>query len=556
MAKKVPFVVLWELLIGFRFLLCKLMAIIAVLGTLDTKGVVHQYLSDCIKRRGHRVLLVDVGLRGTPQIRPDFAREEVLLRAGRQLGALHEERSRAAAVMSESLGHLLLQLFLAGGLDGLVTAGGLCGGRIVGNALGMLPFGLPSVLVSHLSGDRLGLRRVFKDVVLVPSLLETDSLNRVVRPALIRAAGAVCGMVEFGVAAGSKLDRPLVVASQFGQRDSGVSRSYGVLLDAGLDVHPFTGKGVGGRLMDAVVGGRFANGVLDLALSDMADAVVGGAFPASSDRMDATAKTGVPCVVVPGGTDVVHLRGDSIPKAFTGRQFLDAGDGLVLMRTAPQECVRIGERIAAKVNACIGPTTVCLPLRGVSEYSVPGQPFHDPEADRALLDGIRQNLRSGVRLQQVKTTIEDAPFGRGCAEALLENIAQRDQDHTLIRRVEFFKMASDTLLSEASRMLERLSIEAGDFVQQQGVEADGFYLLLQGRAEILRNGERVTQVGPGAVFGENSLMFGVPDAESVRAQEPCEVLLLRHGSFERLLDHHPDLEERLAEIIQARLRRR
>jgi len=51
-------------------------------------------------------------------------------------------------------------------------------------------------------------------------------------------------------------------------------------------------------------------------------------------------------------------------------------------------------------------------------------------------------------------------------------------------------------------------------------------------------------------------MFGVPDGESVRAQEPCELLLLRHGSFERLLDRHPDLEARLAEIIQARLRRR
>ena len=191
----------------------------------------------------------------------------------------------------------------------------------------------------------------------------------------------------------------------------------------------------------------------------------------------------------------------------------------------------------------------------MSEYSLPGRSFHDPEADKALFDGIRQKLRTGIRLQQVKATIEDAPFARACAEALIENIAQRDQDHALIRRVEVFKLASETLLSEASRMLERLFIEAGDFVQQQGVEADGFYLLLQGRAEVLRNGERVIQVGPGAVFGENSLMFGVPDGESVRAQEPCELLLLRHGSFERLLDRHPELEARLARIIQARLRR-
>ncbi len=532
------------------------MANIAVLGTFDTKGIVHQYMADLIRRRGDRTVLIDFSLRGTPQIRANIDREEVLLRAGHQSSELGDERGPAAALMSECLGRLLKELYLSNRLDGLVTAVGGVAGEIVSGALARLPFGLPCVFVSHLPAADFGFSGVFKDLVIVRCLLKPDRVNKVVRPALVQAVGAVCGMVEFGLALSASGGRQLVLASHFGGPDSGLSRSYSHLEDAGLEVHHFSDRRTGGRLLDAVVGGRQVSAVMESSFCDIADAVVGGAFPALPDRMGSAARLGVPCVVCPGGADVIHFHQDSIPKTFAGRQFLDVGEGLVLMRTSPLECARIGEVIAERVNAFIGRVTVCLPLRGVSRFSIPGEAFHDPEADRALFDAISRNLRPGVRLLQFKTSSEDAPFSRGCAEALLENIAQREQEFGVIRRVTVFKNASETLLSEASRLLERFSIEAGTIVQKQGGQADGFYLLVQGRAEIIRNGIRVTQVGPGAVFGENSLMFGVPDDETVQANEACEMMLLRQASFERLLDRHPELEDCLARLIQSRLRQR
>ena len=78
----------------------------------------------------------------------------------------------------------------------------------------------------------------------------------------------------------------------------------------------------------------------------------------------------------------------------------------------------------------------------------------------------------------------------------------------------------------------------------------------RGGREIIRDGTRVTQVGAGAVFGENSLMFGVADGETVRAHEPCEMRLLRQASFERLLDRHSELEGYLGRLIQSRLHQR
>src|SRR5207247_2309293 len=58
---------------------------IIVLATLDTKGREAQYLRQCIERRGHRALLVDTGVVGTPAAAADVPREEVAATGGRPL---------------------------------------------------------------------------------------------------------------------------------------------------------------------------------------------------------------------------------------------------------------------------------------------------------------------------------------------------------------------------------------------------------------------------------------------------------------------------------------
>jgi uncharacterized protein (UPF0261 family) len=64
------------------------MATIAVLGTLDTKGDVHRFLAECVRARGHRALLLDVGMLGNPQVEPNLTRQELLERTGLEESAL------------------------------------------------------------------------------------------------------------------------------------------------------------------------------------------------------------------------------------------------------------------------------------------------------------------------------------------------------------------------------------------------------------------------------------------------------------------------------------
>jgi uncharacterized protein (UPF0261 family) len=95
------------------------------------------------------------------------------------------------------------------------------------------------------------------------------------------------------------------------------------------------------------------------------------------------------------------------------------------MRTTPAECAAIGGLLAAKVNASRGPVTVLLPRGGVSAMSVPGGPFHDAEADRALFGAIEAGLRPDVPCIALDCDVNDPAFARACVDALLAGMRER-----------------------------------------------------------------------------------------------------------------------------------
>ena len=64
------------------------MATIAILGTMDTKGEEHAFVAEQIRRRGHQVLIIDVGTLGEPSLKPDVTRQEVAATTGANLSAV------------------------------------------------------------------------------------------------------------------------------------------------------------------------------------------------------------------------------------------------------------------------------------------------------------------------------------------------------------------------------------------------------------------------------------------------------------------------------------
>jgi uncharacterized protein (UPF0261 family) len=62
---------------------------------------------------------------------------------------------------------------------------------------------------------------------------------------------------------------------------------------------------------------------------------------------------------------------------------------------------------------------VYLPLRGISVLSSPGGPYHWPEADAALFESLRTNLRKDIPLHELDMNINDPAFATAMANGLL-----------------------------------------------------------------------------------------------------------------------------------------
>lgn len=400
------------------------MATIAILGTMDTKGEEHAYVAELIRQKGHKTLVVDVGVLDPPKLTPDVHREEVVAAAGADLQALISRKDRGETIkaMSQGAPIVLTRLLHEGRIDGVISLGGGGGTSIATAAMRALPIGLPKVMVSTLASGNTAQYLGVKDIVMIPSIVDVAGLNRISREILARAAGAICGMVETP-APSAALDKPVIAASMFGNTTNCVQHAKKMLEAEGFEVLVFHATGVGGRTMESLIEAGMVDGVLDITTTEWADEFVGGFLGAGPHRLEAAAKTGTPAVVTPGCLDMVNFYApDSVPERFRGRRFYQHNPQVTLMRTTPDENAEIGKIIAQKLNASLGPVSVFLPMKAISVISAPGQSFHDPEADKALFVAIKQNLRSDIPIREMDCEINDPAFAAACAEALLRQI--------------------------------------------------------------------------------------------------------------------------------------
>lgn len=398
---------------------------IAVIAALDTKGDEARFVRDSIVARGHRVLLIDVGVLGQPQLEADITREHVAEAGGAALDQLVGNRDKASAMAAMTRGAAVVagELHANGAIDGIIGFGGTAGTVIGASAMRALPVGVPKVLVSTVaSGDTrpyVGTR----DIAMLYSVVDIAGLNRISSRVLQNAAGAICGMVESDAVAGD--EKPMIAASMFGNTTACVDQARAVLDAAGYEVLVFHATGAGGETMESLIRDRFFSGVLDLTTTELADALCGGVFSAGDTRLDAAAESGVPQVVAPGCVDMVNFGGpDTVPARYAERRLYAWNPNVTLMRTTPEENAILGRTIAEKVNQSTAPTAVLLPLGGVSQLDSVGGEFWWPEANRALFDAIRSTVRSGIEVIEVDANINDQAFSDRAAELLLSFVGR------------------------------------------------------------------------------------------------------------------------------------
>lgn len=399
---------------------------VLLIATLDTKGEELAFVRDRLRHRGLATLVLDAGSGGAPAIAADIPRERVFEAGGTSLEKVcsHGDRGQAVAAAARGAELLTLDLLRVGRIEGILALGGSAGTTIGTAAMRSAPFGLPKVMVTTLAS---GATRGYvggSDLTLFPSVADLAGLNRLTRTVLTSAADALAGMIQGRREAHEEPNAPgpVVAATMFGVTTQGVTCARRVLEDHGCEVIVFHATGVGGQAMERLIAEGRVDGVLDLTTTELADELVGGILSAGPDRLAAAARRGVPQVVSLGALDMVNFGPpETVPERFAGRVFHHHNPNATLMRTTAAENERLGSQIASRLAASRGPVTLMIPRGGISAIDRPGQPFHDPAADRALFSTLETHLagKSQVRVISREDSINDSAFAAAAARELL-----------------------------------------------------------------------------------------------------------------------------------------
>ena len=404
--------------------------VVAIVGTLDTKGVEFAYLKARIEAAGVDTLMIDVGVLGDPLFRPDIGADEIARAGGADLATLRarNDRGEAMAVMARGAGVVAARLHREGRIDGIVSMGG-GGGTAVGTAaMRALPIGIPKLMLSTLASGDVRPYVGVSDVTMMPSVVDVAGINRISARIIANAAGAVSGMVGAQAPAVGSGDRLLIAATMFGVTTPSVTRARQVLEAAGYEVLVFHATGIGGQMMEQLIRAGFISAVLDITTTELADELAGGVLSAGPNRLEAAGEAGIPQVVSVGALDMVNFGPpESVPARYRDRTFHRHNPEVTLMRTTPGENSELGRIITAKLARSKGPTVLMLPRGGISLIDLPGKPFHDPAADAALFAALIANVPPNVELVEMDQDINDDAFAVRAAELLIERLGKRQE---------------------------------------------------------------------------------------------------------------------------------
>ena len=395
--------------------------IIAIVGTLDTKGEEFLFLCDEIRGAGLGTIVIDAGVVGPSPFEPDITRAEVARAAGTTIESLLAERDRGKSVEAMAAGAVAIirELHEQGKIHGLISLGGSAGTTIGTAAMRALPFGFPKVMVSTIAS---GNTRPFvgtKDIFMLYPVLDIAGLNFISRRIISNAAAAIVGMVR-QERVDAAAQKPVVAATMFGVTTPCVTRARELLEQRGFEVLVFHATGTGGQAMEGLIADGLIQAVLDITTTELADELVGGILSAGPDRLTAAGKAGIPQVVAPGAIDMVNFGPmDSVPEKFRGRVLYAHNPNVTLMRTTSEECAELGRITGEKLNAARGPVVFVMPLGGVSAIDAPGKPFHSPEADAAYLAALKRYLDPKVNLVELDAHINDDRFAGEVVTQLL-----------------------------------------------------------------------------------------------------------------------------------------
>ena len=106
--------------------------------------------------------------------------------------------------------------------------------------------------------------------------------------------------------------------------------------------------------------------------------------------------------------------------------------------------------------------------------------------------------------------------------------------------------------SVVAQHADEIDVPEGTELAHQGDFAYEFFVIEDGTAEVVRNGERIAELGPGDFLGEMGIIGQVVRNASVVTTSPARVIVMTEQAFRSMSRANPDLADRISAAVEER----
>lgn len=129
----------------------------------------------------------------------------------------------------------------------------------------------------------------------------------------------------------------------------------------------------------------------------------------------------------------------------------------------------------------------------------------------------------------------------------------QDQKIAALKRLPLFEGLDKKEFEFLSSLVTEVSVREGSTLVKQGDIGREAMIIEEGTAEVLRDGNKVDDIGPGDFFGEMSLIVHRPRNADVVATSDMIVLDMNAREFASMLDTYPEVAVKILRTVVARL---
>jgi CRP/FNR family transcriptional regulator, cyclic AMP receptor protein len=123
----------------------------------------------------------------------------------------------------------------------------------------------------------------------------------------------------------------------------------------------------------------------------------------------------------------------------------------------------------------------------------------------------------------------------------------------LISRVPLFAHCSKRELSEVAGIADEIDLREGKELTKQGAPGREFFVLVEGTADVVKNGRKINSLSAGDFFGEIALVHQSPRTATVKATSPVRALVVTERNFRRLLEEMPEIQRKVLAALAERV---